>query len=464
MKRNHFVYFKKNISGLLVASLLLPTIANAQSLEQAVAYAFDSNPEIRAAYTRFKAKEKQVEQSQSGYLPSIDLNGGYGYEYTDSPSTRRSDDGDDHEDLMRSEIGISLSQNIFNGFLTENEVKRTSYATSAEQWRLYALAEDLALQISKVYVDLIKAEKLVVLSEKNLQSHEEIYEQIKQRTDSGFSSSADLSQINGRLAKAHSNLIAAKNNYIDSKVTFYRVINQRPENLVIPYPDASLLPADQEVGLQSALSNNPVIKAAANDISSARAQHESSKANYFPRITLELSATHSDNVNGEDGWGLNDNVGSENNNVQAMVRFSYNIFAGGKDKAYAKETAYKTNEAEELNRNVHRQVTEGFILSWNAFEQLNLQKKYIKMHVIASKDTQSDYKEQFKVGQRSLLDLLDTENELYQSRRDYLDAEMSEITAQYRILHAMGKLVKSFRVTRPASWQGETQFAGGVEQ
>jgi len=145
-----------------------------------------------------------------------------------------------------------------------------------------------------------------------------------------------------------------------------------------------------------------------------------------------------------------------------MVRFSYNIFSGGKDQAYAKETAYKMSEAKELNRNAHREVEQGFILSWNAFEQLNLQKKYIKMHVIASKNTESDYIQQFKIGQRTLLDLLDTENELYQARQDFLDAEFAEITAQYRILNAMGLLLDSLRITRPASWQGEQQYEGGV--
>jgi adhesin transport system outer membrane protein len=108
-------------------------------------------------------------------------------------------------------------------------------------------------------------------------------------------------------------------------------------------------------------------------------------------------------------------------------------------------------------------VREGFNLSWNAFEQLNLQKKYIKMHVISSKDTQSDYKEQFKVGQRSLLDLLDTENELYEARRDFLNAEFTEISAQYRILHAMGLLVEALRITRPRNWQGEGLTSGDVK-
>jgi adhesin transport system outer membrane protein len=86
------------------------------------------------------------------------------------------------------------------------------------------------------------------------------------------------------------------------------------------------------------------------------------------------------------------------------------------------------------------------------------------MHVVSSKDTQSDYQEQFQVGRRSLLDLLDTENELYDARRDYLAAEFDEISAQYRILHAMGLLVEALRVTRPNAWAGEVQFDGGVTQ
>jgi len=464
MKETSCRLMKKTMIGVLCSAMFLPAVTNSQSLEQAVAFTFDTHPDLRATYTRFKVSETLIEQAESGYWPTIDATAGVGYEYTDSPSTRRAGlvGGDDTEDLTRREIGLSLKQELFSGFYTSNEIDRTSYATSADQWRLYSMAEDLALEVSKVYIDLIKSEKLVALSEKNLSSHQEIFDQIKIRTDSGFGSSADLSQINGRLAKAHSNLIAAKNNFLDSKVRFYRVIEQRPENLVIPYPDSALLPESKELGLASALKNHPVIKSSANDIHSARAQHGTSKSNYYPKLSLDVNANFNDNLDGENGHSLLSDVGGENNEVIAMLRVSYNIFSGGKDDAYAKETAYKMSEAKELNRNVHRQVTEGFILSWNAFEQLNLQKEFIKMHVIASKDTQSDYKEQFKIGQRSLLDLLDTENELYQARRDFLDAELDEISAQYRILHSMGLLVDALRVTRPSSWLGEEKFEGGV--
>ena len=449
--------FKKSNKSVIAAfcSLaLLPSLANSQSLEQAVAFTLDGHPEIRAAFTRFKVNEEQIGQAKSGYLPTLDLTGGIGYEYTDSPSTRSDDDNDSGTaSLVRRELGLSLKQSLFSGFSTSSEVDRTSYATSAEQWRLQSLAEDITLEVIRVYVDLIRTKELVSLSERNLQSHIDIQKQIKERTDSGFSSKADLSQIDGRLANAQSNLIAAKNNYLDSKTKFYRVVDQAPEDLVIPVPDASMLPKTEEQGLEVALRSHPAISASSNDILSATAQYESSKSVYYPEVNIEIDTNFNNNIDG---------VEDENNDLTAMLRFRYNLFSGGKDNAYSRETAYKLNEAKALNMGAHREVKEGFILSWNAFELLNEQKKYIQMHVVASKSTQADYKEQFKIGQRSLLDLLDTENELFQSRRDFLEAEFSEITAQYRILHSMGVLLDALRVTQPESWKGEAQFEGGV--
>ncbi|WP_025562794.1 TolC family outer membrane protein [Psychromonas sp. SP041] len=460
--------FKRGIAkkvGLVAFSslALLPLQANSQSLEQAVAHTLDSNPEIHEAFTRFKVSEKKVEQAEAGYYPTLDLTGGIGREYTDSVTTRGySDSGNNTETLTRRELGLSFKQNLFSGFETSNEVNRTSYATSAEQWRLHSVAEDLSLEVARVYVALMEAKELVALSERNLKSHVDIYDQIKERTDSGFSSKADLSQISGRLAQAESSLIAAKNNYLDAKTMFYSVVDQDPENLVIPYPDSSMLPATQAEGLTVALKNHPSVWAASNDIQSATAQYKSAQSKYYPDVTFEVDANFNDNLDGVDGSNTGNGVGGESNEVVAMLRFRYNLFAGGKDTAYAKETAYKINQAKALNMTAHREVKEGFILSWDAFELLNMQKKYIKIHVIAAKSTQDDYKEQFKIGQRSLLDLLDTENELFESRRDFLEADFAEITAQYRILHAMGILLDSLRVTRPEAWKGEEQFEGGV--
>jgi len=428
------------------------TAVNAQSVEEAVAMTLSSHPDIRIAFTKFKVREEQVQQAEAGYLPSINMTGGYGYEYTNSPGTRGN--GDDSKDLNRGEFGVSLKQSLFSGFQTSSDISRTSYATSAEQWRLFGTAEDVALDVAKVYTNLLKSQRILELSERNLSTHKTIFGQIQERTNSGLGSIADLSQITGRLARAQSNVISAKNNYLDSEAQFIRVTDQQPDSLVIPIPDVELLPIDRQAGLRDALINHPVVKSSNNDITAARYQHDAAKSNYYPKVTFEVDANFNNDLDGTDG---------HNDDMTAMVRFSYNLYSGGKDKALAKETAYKITEASEINRSVHRQITEGYTLAWNAHELLGLQMQYIKEHVIASKDSQAAYEQQFKLGQRSLLDLLDTENELFEARKEFVGAEFDEIVTQYRLLNATGQLLDSLRVTRPAVWQGENQYAGGVE-
>ena len=460
---------KRKRIALALTACLLPSVGYSQSLEQAVAHTLDTNPDIRIAYSRFKAREEQHNQAWAGYLPNVDVTAGYGYEYTDSPATRRDSNirGNRDEELKRGEFGVSIRQLLFDGFYTSSESHRTSYEASAEQWTLYAAAEDIALDVSRVYVNYIHAQQVLELSEKNLNTHKEIYDQIKQRTDQGLGSTADLSQITGRVARANANVIAAKNNFIDARAQFIRVVEMEPKDLVVPVPDMDMIPKDLSDSIMTANEMNPVLKAAANDIKAAKYERESSQSNYYPKFTLELDGNLNNDLNGEDGdtntGQFFRSVGGHSNNYQAMVRMRYNLYAGGKDLSREKEAAYRITESKETRERAHRQVIEGVNLAWNAYELLGPQKMYIREHVKAAKATQKAYKQQFNLGQRTLLDLLDTENELFESRKSYLQAEFDEIIAKYRVMNSNGKLLDSLRVTRPAEWKGEEHLAGGVK-
>lgn len=456
---------RKVVVGLLSLSALYSVNLNAQSLEEAVATALDTHPDIRQSFARFKAKEEDVNRAFAGYLPTIDLTAGYGYEYTDTPGYRRSAvEGEDGKtELARGEFGISIKQMLFDGMFTSNEVKRTKFEASAEQWTLIANAEDLALQVSKAYLNFLKTEALIKLAEKNIASHQEIYDQIKERTDSGLGSIADLSQVTGRLARAQANMISARNNSLDARTQFIRLVNMQPKELILPVPDADMLPKEKNRGLELALENHPIIRSAQQDINAAQSFKSSINASYYPSLSLEVDANSDNDLAGESGINrFGTDVGGHRNDATVMLRMRYNLFSGGKDVANKRNAAYKVSEAQEINYSAHRQVTESYGLAWNAFEMLGLQKNYIKQHIITAKDTQVVYKQQFDIGQRSLLDLLDTENELFQARQDYLDAEFNELSARYRLLNATGQLLDSLRVTRSTAWQGEHSYEQGA--
>jgi len=447
--------------------MLAPTIVHAQSLEKAVATALDSHPDLRIALSRFKVAEEQVEQASASYLPTIDLTAGYGYEQTNSPATRRginaNDGGDGEAGLKRGEFGLSLKQILFDGFYTSNETSRTEFEASSEQWSLFATAEDLALSVAQSYTSVLQSKQVLALSKKNLLSHQEIHSQIKERTDSGLGSVADLSQVTGRLARANVNVISATNNYRDSVAAFVKLVNQKPLDLIIPVPDADMVPTDRDLGLKDAIANHPVIKSADSDIKSARFASKSAGSSIYPTITFELDANFNNNTGGEEGinsFGVD--VGGHNNSAAAMLRLKYNLYSGGRNTHQKRAAAYRITEAVEINNRAHRDVTEGYTLAWNAFELLAIQKNYIQKHVESSKETQLAYEQQFRLGQRSLLDLLDTENELFEARKDFLDAEYQAINSQYRLLNATGQLLDSLRVTRSPLWSGDREYPQGV--
>jgi adhesin transport system outer membrane protein len=460
---------KHNALALALSALFIPASAYSQTLEQAVAQTLDTNPEIRIAFNRFKAREEQVNQAIAGYMPTVDLTGGYGWEQTNSPSTRRKkNQGEVDEDgvigLERGEAGFSIKQMLFDGFYTSSEVDRFSFEASADQWALFSAAEDMALDVTKVYINYIRTEQVVMLAEKNLLSHQDIYDQIKQRTDSGLGSIADLSQITGRLARANANLISAKNNFFDAKAQFIKVVASEPQDLIIPVPDDEMLPEDLNTSILLAQENHPIIKSATSDIEAAKNEKSSTQSNYYPKLSLDLAGNWNNNLNGEDGFSQipSSNVGGHSNDLVAMVRIKYNLFSGGKDLAREKEAAYKIGEAKEIRQRAYRQVVEGVSLAWNAYELLEPQKLYIREHVIAAKDTQVAYNQQFNLGQRTLLDLLDTENELFEARKDYIETEYDQVISEYRVLNSTGRLLESLRVTPPEVWQGERNYEGGV--
>ena len=357
---------KITLVGMLGWSALYCANTSAQSLEAAVAKALDTHPDIRQAFARFKAKEEDVNRASAGYFPTIDLTAGYGYEFTDTPGNRRSAiNGDDGEtELARGEFGLSIKQILFDGMFTSNEIDRTKFEASAEQWTLIANAEDLALQVAKAYLNFIKTAELVKLSAKNIESHQEIYDQIKERTDSGLGNIADLSQVTGRLARAQSNMISARNNNLDARTQFIRLTNTQPKGLVLPVPDADMLPKNKPTGLNRALENHPVIKSAQQDISAARSFKNSINARYFPSLSLELAANSDNDIGGESGINrFGADVGGHRNDATAMLRLRYNFYSGGKDIATERSAAYKVSEAQEINYSAHRQVTESFAVT-----------------------------------------------------------------------------------------------------
>ncbi|WP_111977778.1 TolC family outer membrane protein [Algibacillus agarilyticus] len=427
--------------ALLGACCLAPLQVNAKSLEETVAYAFNTNPELKEVFHRYKSTLEEQKIAESGWYPSIDINASIGAGKQDTPESRLGSQG---ESIKPLSYGITLSQILFDGFFTSENINRTEFETQSELFQLQASAENKALEITDIYLNVLRDLKLVELAEKNLVSHQEIHEQIRLRTENGLGSASDLSQATGRLARAHANLISALNNAADTKSAFIRLVGEPAEDLTIPVPDRVMLPASEGLLLDKAMLKHPTVKSAIADIKAAEAQLSSNQSSYMPRVSLEVGQSHTED---------RANDGIERDQLRADIVVSYNLFRGWQDSAREKQNAYQIEQAKDIKYSAERQVIEGAKFSWNAYDFIKRQLEFLQLHVEQSFLTQRAYKEQFELGRRTLLDLLDTENELFEARRNFVTAEKEYIQAHYRIFNAMGDLLTSLRIRGEEYWQ-----------
>ncbi|KHT46644.1 TolC family outer membrane protein [Vibrio sinaloensis] len=419
--------------------------SHSQTLEQAVAITLATNPEIKAVFNEFKSAVKQNSAAEGAYLPSIDLDAGIGYERI-SPADST---GRDTTNLTRKEATVSLTQLIWDGSATLNDMDRTAAEAESIRLQLLSDASDMALKVTDIYLDAVKATEVLALSESNLAVHKDIYRDIKRRAESGIGSTADVSQVEARIAKAHGNLLAAQNNLIDTHTQFKRLVGQDPLGLIYPRADESKLPLSLTDAIIQANDNHPVIKLSMIDVDAARFQYKQSKGSFYPTFSIEASQTWRDDAGGDEG---------RSEETLAMIRMRYNLFNGGSDSDLSERAAYQLNKAKDLRDDAYRQVEEGLRLSWSALDLTLQQKNFLADHVDSAAETVISYEKQYRIGQRTLLDLLNTENELFEARKDYLDAHYAEQYAKYRVMNATGILLDALLVDTPKEWNERVEY------
>lgn len=434
---------KKTMVAVVVGSaLLLPCLTQAQTLDQAVAQALTTHPKIKEAFDLYQARLHQHDGAKAGYYPTVDAVVGAGYSDVNNSTTRAGGTNADPTQNPK-EAGISLRQMLFDGFDTSNNVARTDAEANAQRLAMVSEAENTALRTAEVYINVLRQKEILELSKRNLEIHEQIKGDITKRTQSGLGSTADQTQIEGRVARAYANMAAADNNYQDAASEFIRVVNEQPKDLVQPTPDASKLPGSLDSALKVALEHHPTLLSSLQDVEAAKYQYEGSKANFYPKVSLEVDKTWD-----QDNAGLNGNDQA----FTAMVRVRYNLFRGGADMAQNQASSALYSQAKDIHMNAFRQVEEGTRLAWNARESLEKQKEYIQQHVDASYETVQAYKKQFGLGQRTLLDVLNTENELFEARKSFITAEYDAMYADYRVMNATGNLLDAMKFKQPTEW------------
>ncbi|UVE16482.1 TolC family outer membrane protein [Pseudomonas sp. LS44] len=425
-------------SGMLITMACAHT--QAMTLSEAIQSTVDYHPEIQANISSRLSSDEEVKVAKGGYLPVVDALGGYGRERSDNPTTRSL--GDHHkETLTYSAAELRLRQMLFDGFNTPNEVARTKAVSNSRAYYLQGTAESLALRTVEVYLEVLKRREMVTLAKNNLQTHTRIGDQIGLRKDRGVGSTADLDQSEARLALAKNNLYTEQVNLADAEANFYSAVGRMPDELVAPTTVKGEIPENQLAARQMMMDNNPLLKSAQADVNAAEKQYEVAKSPFYPRFDAELATHADDSVAGDEG---------HDTGWRAGLVMNYNLFNGMRDKARLQSSSYQINQAMDIRNNALRQLNENVMLAWNAMENARQQTPTAREYADYTARVREAYQQQFGLGQRTLLDVLDSENELFTANRRYVEVRYTEEFSMYRLLAATGELLRKQGTVLPA--------------
>jgi outer membrane protein, adhesin transport system len=392
--------------------------------------ALEYNPEVQAKWHEFQASIQDISIARAGYLPTADISATAG---------KVDRDFDGRDKYPTRQVELTLSQSLFQGFRTQGRMEQFSSANQVRYLELLDSIETTALEATKAYQDVLRYRALVSLANDNFTKHKEVFTQIENRTRSGVGRGVDLEQVAGRLALAETNLMTETANLHDVSARFLRVVGKTPpQTLNAMNLEAIKIPRTREDALQMALQGNPGFHAAIKNISAAQAVVKVERSGYYPKAEIRARQVKSLNNNGFDERVDPSSRGKES---AIELALTYNLFSGLANRAAIRRSLDEVNIAKDLRDQACgdlRQVTQ---IAFNDISRLNAQLVPLQQHKLSSNKVRSAYAAQFAIGQRTLLDLLDAENEYFQASRAYATAQSDLVIAKLRTMAAFGKLL-----------------------
>jgi adhesin transport system outer membrane protein len=406
-----------------------------KTLAEVVRQTIAINPEVSRDRALLRAAGHKVDERFAGFLPKVDLDADTGWEYTNSPSTRtRTDkepDDNSSRKQWRSDGSVRFRQMVFDGFeTTDREVSAEAERVAAER-RLDATSERIAQNVADRYLEMLATTELLRLAEENEAYHREIAGKVAERVQQGLTDQIELDLATSRVALATALLFQRRGEQRAAEARYLELIGDRPEGLVRPEAPSGFTPADADLAIEQALRDNPRVAATAATLDARRADIGAARAKFYPRLDFEVTGTTAQNVDGDKG---------RESHIQVMLRLRYDLFNGMFDVATVSRRSFEAAAAAEADGEARRRVREETRVAYRLLFAAIARVAPLLDTAKSTRRTVEGYLEQYDLGKRSLLDLLDTRRDLFEAQSELVQAEYASLRRYYGLYFSMGRL------------------------
>src|SRR6266404_2643306 len=433
------------IAGLFLA--ITPGAAEPFSINDALRESAKTNPGIGEAAANRRATETELRQTQSTLLPQVRIDAYYGREKFDQSGQVGSTSA-----LPIPVIGagvwrdgnqqsLVVRQLLFDGFASIHDIWRQSARVNAAAFRVRERTELIALDGAEAYIDVVRYLRLVALADQNVATHEKIFANVNSRFAGGRAGEGDLEQARERVENAKAQRDDFRKLLEDARAKYRKVVGLEPFNLRFPGPLAGM-PSSRDESLAVAIRFNPTILAAQADADAAKHAFRVTDGAFVPTIALEGRATRFDNT-----YPYIQGVTHED--YSGRVVMSWDIFRGGQDVWKRSEAAERSVQATMAHARLQRDALESIDKAWGARTITRTRIADLVRQLEAGRKTIAAYNKEYELGQRSLIDLLNAQNQYFNTSVSLTSARGVVVFADYQLLAAMGTLLEYLKAPPP---------------
>lgn len=415
------------VAAVLALAAAWPVGAGAQTLEEALVSAYQNNPQLQGQRARLRATDEQVNQALSNWRPSVDMTAETGAEhnYSSLRATNQTESRDPKS------IGLTLSQPLFRGGRTMAETSAAENSVKAERARLHSTEQQVLLDAATAYMNVFRDQAILDLNRNNEQVLQRQLEAARDRFEVGEITRTDVHQAEARLARSRADRIQSEADLEASRAAYQRVVGTVPRGKLELPPLPANPPPSKDTAVKEAVMNNPDVIAAQYDERAAVDDVDTVWGELLPELELSATATRDLNTAGES---------SRLDSAEALVTLTVPLYQSGSVHSRvreAKQTAMERRLTVDSNR---RDAAEVATRAFESLQAARARLESFRAQIQAAEIAFEGVEREAAVGARTVLDVLDAEQELLDARVSYIGAQRDEAVATFELLSAVGRL------------------------
>lgn len=410
--------------------------AIADTLYGALTQAYQNHPQLNVQRALVRATDENVPQALSGYRPRITATGTGGQQSLSTTSRLLPAPlGTPAQYFTQSGynspygVGVTATQILFNGFQTANRTRQAESQVLGARESLRNTEQTVLVNAVTAYMNLLRDTALFELQRRNVDVLQEGLRNTNERFKVGEVTVTDVSQSESRLSAAHAQLFAAEANYTGSIAAYRQAIGTEPGKLSPGAPVDRFLPKTVGDAVATGLANHPAIVSAQYNMDVAQLAVKVAEGALYPTLSVQLSA--------QDNWGASLNL-MQSSSAIALAQLSVPLYQGGAEYSAIRQAKETLGQRRLELDQVRDQVRQAVIQSWGQLKSTQSQIPATEAQVRAAENALNGVREEARVGQRTTLDVLNSQQELVTARGSLVSAQRDRVIASYTLLSTIG--------------------------